>query len=117
MEDEISQRIAATRSRSEFDISLWWLTFYLTAPPEHLDALCHELTSLNAVNLGGSEGGFLYPKVPTPNSTSAILAAIAEVEGMAALCGVEVIAIDADTSPDVSVSHSAELVRYHGNGG
>lgn len=95
---------------------MWWLTFYLTATPVRLDALGLELAKLNAVNLEGSESAFLYPKLPIQNSTSAICAAIGKVKDMAAHHGVDVIAVDADTSSDVTASKFAELVRYDGSG-
>lgn len=112
---DIEQRIASIQSQPGFNVSDIWLTFYLAATPNRLDALADELGKLQGVNLGDGEGGFLYPKLPVLNSAADIKALIERVRGLAMVHHVDVIAVDADTTADPSTSQFAQIIHYKGN--
>jgi len=99
-----------------FGIPEWWLTFYLTAEPARLDRIGDRLSAKGAVNLGGAEIGFLYPKLQVINDAATVAALVTEVRQLATTLGVEVLAVDVDTSPDVKHSHFKELIRFDQNG-
>jgi hypothetical protein len=108
----IESRVTELRSMSDFDLPLWWLTFYLTAPSSNLAALAREVKLLGAVNLTGSDFGFLYPKIKVSSDPQSVVALISQVEQLAAGCSVEIIQVDADTSADVRASKFEEIIRY-----
>ena len=109
---DIVNRANAIARLPGFEQAQWWLTFYLSAAPACLDALALKLSGLGAVNLGGAEGGFLYPKLPVENDPAAVAIAVGNVRALAIDCGVEVISVDVDTSPDVEGSAFRELARF-----
>lgn len=114
---EIEHRVAIIQSKAGFDIPDLWLTFYLSASPHLLEGLAEELSELQAVNLVDADCGFLYPKLPVPNSPRSISALISQVRDMAIRHNVDVIAVDADTTADPSTSQFAEIIRYDWNVG
>lgn len=67
------------------------------------------------MNLGGAEGGFLYPKLQVTNDAAAVAELVDEVRQLATTLGVEVLSVDADTSPDVERTHFRELIRFDQN--
>lgn len=112
---DIEQKIAEVRSRPGFAVPHLWLTFELTAAPSRLNALADELSKLRGVNLCDGDGGFMYPKLPVFNSVAHIKALIDRVLGLAIVHGVDVIAVDADTTTDRSTSQFAQIIYYDGN--
>ena len=103
---DIADRAREIASLPDFDVPDWWLTFYLAGQPAQLDAFGEALAgdAFRAVNLDGSEGGFLYPKVPVsadPTNVAAIAVTVAE---QANSFDVSVLSVDVDTSPDVTNS-------------
>lgn len=81
-----------------------WLTFYLCGAPAQLHAMQAGLLSLDAINLGGSEYGFVYAKVPARLRQEDIERRIAQVVDLAIAAGVTVDMVDLDASPDVDRS-------------
>ncbi len=88
-----------------------WLTFYLSGQPVDLWRLSEALESNGWVNVGGWETAFLYPKIQVEKSSSAIVQAAEAARELCARHGVEIINIDADTSPDVRRSRFVTLYR------
>lgn len=111
----ITKRVTAIAAMPAFAIPEWWLTFYLTAEHARLDGIADRLSARGAVNLGGAEGGFLYPKFQVANNPVAVTELVAEVRQLATTIGVEVLSVDVDTSPDVERTHFKELVRFDRN--
>jgi len=109
---QVKDRVTLIRAMPEFDIPNWWLTFYLTASRENLEAAAKRLLALHAVNLDGADFGFLYPKLPVEADPKAILDLIEQVEGIAELCSVEILQVDADTRSDVTLSKVQEIISY-----
>jgi hypothetical protein len=88
-----------------------WLTFYLSGPPANLWLISEALASNGWHNTDGWEGAFLYPKVEVNRTATAI---VDLAESTKALCDphqVEILNIDADTSPDVQRSQFVTLYR------
>lgn len=108
----VTHRAGEILMRPEFGAPRLWLTFYLTAAPAKLDEIAGSLSSLGAVNLEGSDGGFLYPKIPIEREPSVMAARVGQVLKIAASCGVYVLSVDVDTCPDVRFSLFSELVRF-----
>lgn len=106
------ERVRAIAATPAFAIPEWWLTFYLTAEPARLDRMADRLSARGAVNLGGGEGGFLYPKLQVTNDAAAVAELVADVQQLATILGVEVLSVDVDTSPDIKRTHFKELVRF-----
>lgn len=109
---QIEGRVAIIRSMPGFGAPTWWLTFYLTAPSQKLEAIAERLLAFQAINLGGTEGGFLYPKLPVSSDPQAVSSLIEQIEKIAASCSVEMLQVDADTSPDGFSSKFQEITRY-----
>jgi len=63
------------------------------------------------LNTGGSEVGFLYPKLEAYLTASAILEVALAVQALCDPSQVEILNIDADTSPDVERSQFMTLYR------
>lgn len=78
-----------------------WLTFYLDGTTRALDELVPDLAGLRASNCGGSEGCFVYAKVPVVLSKEDIEAKVAVVRHLASRRGVNVGLIDLDPSPEI----------------
>ena len=81
-----------------------WLTFYLNADPARLHLICKDLSELDAVNLEGSEGGFVYAKIPVELTKKKIANAIASVRQLAGNYKVDIDLIDLDSSSGVGIS-------------
>lgn len=52
------------------------------------------LVALEAINLGGSEGGFVYAKVPVPLDEREIETRVKQVQALADASGVEILVVD-----------------------
>ncbi len=89
-----------------------WLTFYLNAPQESLEALAPELAGLGAQNLGGAEGGFIYPKIPIADSTAATADVVDRVLSLCDEYNVKPLTIDLDTDPDVTRAKFRTLLEF-----
>ena len=66
-----------------------------------------------------AEGGFVYPKIPVQRDPSTIATLASQVSAIAAVCNVEVIGIDVDTSSDIKatgelggMAHSPQLSTF-----
>ncbi|AKM06911.1 hypothetical protein [Pelagerythrobacter marensis] len=81
-----------------------WLTFYLAGQPENLRKSFPELKLMNAENLDGEEGGFLYPKIPVELERSDIEEKIMKVCSIADRLGLNNSIIDLDACPEVEQS-------------
>ena len=99
-----------------FAIPKWWLTFYITAEPASLHKISDRLSTQGAVNLGGTDSGFIYPKLAVTSDPALVAKLVVEVQQLAAMTGVEVLSIDVDTSPEVENSLFKELIRFDRNG-
>lgn len=109
----LKHQIAASFKQvdSRFDNHVLWLTFYLTGEPPPLRELAVELFTEGWLNTNGWEGAFIYPKIKVERSVASI---VEMAESVLALCtprGIEIINIDADTSPDVRQSNFVTLYR------
>jgi hypothetical protein len=78
-----------------------WLTFYVCGDPSCHDAMKPALVALGARNLEGAEGGFVYAKVPVTLDAKDIEQTVNEVRHLAAKFGLEIDAIDLDSSDDI----------------
>lgn len=78
-----------------------WLTFYLAADPFQHAAMRPGLETFNAVNLDGTESGFVYAKLPIALKEDQIAQRVAQVHKLAEKTGVRIDIIDLDASADV----------------
>lgn len=81
-----------------------WITFYLVGDPDGHASMAPSLVALNAVNLGGAEGGFVYAKVPASLNEAEIQERIAQVRALADKSEIEIAVIDLDAATDVERS-------------
>jgi hypothetical protein len=112
MTADIADRIRVIRALPEFAIRNWWLTFYLTGSKASLALMADQLTAIDAVNLDGADGGFLYPKLSVPSNSEAVIALVGRVQKLAAAFEVEILNVDVDTAADVRCSRFQELIRF-----
>jgi hypothetical protein len=110
-EEQVQRNLPKVEARREFDGDRLWLTFYLSGQPDNLRKLSEALDARGWTNVQGGEGGFLYPKVHVEKTVTAIVEAAKATEQLCAPLGVEIIHIDADTSPDLTNSHFEILYR------
>jgi hypothetical protein len=97
-------------ARPEFDGDRLWLTFYLFGMPEDLQELSTQLDSRGWANVQGGEGGALYPKIQVEKTAQAIIQMAEATQELCAPLDIEILLIDADTSPDQQ-SHFETLYR------
>jgi hypothetical protein len=109
--EQVEANLPKLDARPEFGGERLWLTFYLMGPPENLQQVSEELKSLGWVNVDGWEGGFLYPKLQVEKSVDAVVRAAEATQDLCVPHGIEILNIDADTSPDVERSQSVTLYR------
>ena len=95
--------IEGARSHPAFGDACW-LTFYLFGNPDCHAAMKPGLLKLEAVNLGGAEGWFVYAKVPVSLDENEIETRISAVHQLADEADVDVEIIDLDSSSDVTQS-------------
>jgi hypothetical protein len=110
-EQQVRQNLPKLDARPEFGADRLWLTFYLMGPPENLRQVSGTLNARGWVNVDGWEGAFLYPKVQTEKSAEAVVEVAEATQELCARHEVEILNIDADTSPDVERSRFVTL--YH----
>jgi hypothetical protein len=109
--EQVRANLAKVDAAPQFTGKRVWLTFYLCGPPQNLQTVSQALADDGWLNTDGWEGAFLYPKLEVDRTATAILAV---AEAMRALCdgrGIEVLNIDADTTPDVQHSEFVTLYR------
>jgi hypothetical protein len=111
----IAEQVEANLSKldvhPEFDGTRLWLTFYLTGPPENLRHVSESLKEWGWINVEDWEYGFLYPKVQVEKAVEAIGRATKAAQELCVLHDIEILDIDADTSPDVQRSQHLTLYR------
>lgn len=103
--EQVKTNLAKLNAQPEFGADRLWLTFYLSGPPENLQRVSQALEARGWANVGGWESAFLYPKVQVEKSTDAIVETAEVATELCAPHSIEILEIDADTSPDVSRSH------------
>jgi hypothetical protein len=109
----IMDRASAIMALPGFDAPQLWLTFYLCADAAKLDEAARLLASLEATNLGGADGGFLYPKLPVPREPTAIVARVEQVLRLAFEVSIDVVGVDLDTNADLELSKSKVLLSFY----
>ena len=109
--EQIKANVERVESEPWLGMERLWLTFYLCGPPPALKRLALALAERNWVNLDGWEGAFLYPKVEVPRTRADILEAATAAQALCAEHAIEIVAIDADTSPEVKQSQFLTLYR------
>ena len=111
MVEQVISNLAKVDVTPQFTGKRLWLTFYLCGPPENLQTVSQALADDHWLNTDGWIGAFLYPKLEVERTASAI---VAVAEAVRALCNhhsIEILNIDADTSPDVQHSTFVTLYR------
>jgi hypothetical protein len=111
LHEQVSTNLANVEALAHFAGKRLWLTFYLTGPPERLKQVAETLDAEGWQNTGDWEGAFLYPKVQVDRTAEAIVDVARSVQALCQRHAVEVLNIDADTSPDVSRSQFMTLYR------
>ena len=111
LDEQVKANLAKVEARPQFTGERLWLTFYLCGPPENLQTVSHALADDGWLNTDGWEGAFLYPKLEVERTAAAILAVAEAVQSLCRAHGIEVLNIDADTSPDVQRSEFVTLYR------
>ena len=99
---QVQANLAKLEARPDFDADRPWLTFYLMGPPENLEGIAETLNQSGWNNVGGWEGGFLYPKVRVGRTVSAIVETAERVRRLCSKRGAEILNIDADSTPDMN---------------
>lgn len=109
--EQVKANLPKLDARPEFGAERLWLTFYLMGPPENLQQVSEGLKARGWVNVDGWEGAFLYPKVQVGKSVEAIVRVAEFTQELCAPHDIEILNIDADTSPDVERSQFVTLYR------
>lgn len=109
--EQVRANLAKVDAAPQFTGKRVWLTFYLCGPPENLQSVSQALADEGWLNTDGWEGAFLYPKVEADRTAAAIVAVAEATRGLCAAHGIEILDIDADTSPDVQRSQFVNLYR------
>ncbi|MEO1170163.1 MAG: hypothetical protein AAFW97_15775 [Pseudomonadota bacterium] len=111
---EIRQAFAEARQKLGFEGKHLWLTYYLCAPPEKLEAAVPSLRTVGCINLADWDGGFMYPKQACAEHQEAMERQIGKVVELCVSGAVEVMNVDLDTSPNVQESKFHTLIRFDG---
>jgi hypothetical protein len=109
--EQVEANLRKLDARPEFGGDRLWLTFYLMGPPENLQHVSESLKARGWVNVDGWEGAFLYPKVQVEKSVEAVVRAAEATQELCVPHGIEILNIDADTSPAVERSQFVTLYR------
>jgi hypothetical protein len=110
-DEQVRTNFPKVQSSVDFRGNELWLTFYLCGPPENLQQVAETLNARGWVNVDGWEGAFLYPKLQVEKSAEAVLRVAEATQELCARHGIEILNIDADTSPEVKLSHFVTLYR------
>src|SRR3954451_13920405 len=105
LDAQVRTNLAKVATSPHFIGNRIWLTFYLTGRPEDLWRVSDALSGQGWVNTDDWGGGFLYPKIQSDRTASAIIEIARQTERLCADHGIDIINIDADSSPDVRRSH------------
>ena len=111
LDEQVRTNLAKVGAAPQFRGKRVWLTFYLCGPPENLQTVSQALADEGWLNTDGWEGAFLYPKLEVDRTETAIVAVAEAVRGLCDVRGIEILNIDADTSPDVQHSTFVTLYR------
>lgn len=111
MEQQIAENLHKLEGDVHFCSSTLWLTFYLTGEPTRLWNLADGMAAQGWQNTDGWEVGFLYPKFKVEKSLTAVYAVAHSIVMTCAEKEIDLISIDADTSPDVQQSMFITLYR------
>jgi len=106
---QVSGNLLKMEAMPQFAVERLWLTFYLCGPPERLKLVAERLAADGWQNTGDWEGAFLYPKVQVERTVSAIVSVALSVQALCDSFTVDLLHIDADTSPDVRRSQFVTL--------
>ena len=109
--EQVEANLPKLDARPEFGRDRLWLTFYLMGPPENLQRVSESLKARGWVNVDGWEGAFLYPKVQVKKSVEAVVQVAEATQELCDPHGIQILNIDADTSPDVERSQFVTLYR------
>lgn len=109
--EQVTANLSAVDALPEFSGNRLWLTFYLSAEPVRLEQLANALAAAGWRNTGDWEGAFLYPKIEVERTAAAILEIARWLQKLCEEHGVDLLNIDADTSPDVRVSRFVMLLQ------
>lgn len=110
LERQIRDGAARLSTSSDFHKELW-LTFYLAGRPENLTALAGQISADGWINVGGSDGAFIYPKKHIRNHAEEIVELALRTAELCHRHTVELLTIDADTSPEVDRSKFVTLFQ------
>ena len=88
-----------------------WLTLYLAGQPDDLAELAGQLSADGWINVGGSESAFIYPKKLARNDGEEIVELALRTSELCRRYAVELLTIDADTSPEVDRSKFVTLFQ------
>ena len=111
LERQIRHNFEQLATDPAFALDRVWLTFYLQGDPADLGALAEQLERQGWSNLDGSEGGFLYPKRALSNAAEVLIECAVATRAFCERRSIEILAIDADTSPEPGRSRFRTLFR------
>ena len=111
LHEQVRANLAVVNALPHFTGNRLWLTFYLCGQPERLKQVAGTLDTKGWQNTGDWEGAFLYPKVQVERTTAAIVDVAQWVQTLCEMHAVDILNIDADTSPDVWQSQFVTLFR------
>jgi hypothetical protein len=109
--EQVEASLPKLNVRPEFSGDRLWLTFYLMGPPDDLQQVSARLKARGWINVDGWEGAFLYPKVQVERSVDAVVRAAEATQELCVPHGIQILHIDADTSPEVERSQCVMLYR------
>jgi hypothetical protein len=109
LDEQVRVNLAKVEAAPQFTGKRLWLTFYLCGPAESLQTVAQALANDGWLNTDGWEGAFLYPKFEVEPTAPAIVAVAEAVGSLCDAHGIEILNIDADTSPDVQQSKFVTL--------
>ncbi len=109
LHEQVSANLPALEANPQFTGARVWLTFYLCGKPFKLRPVAEALAEKGWRNTGDWEGAFLYPKLQVERTASAIVEVARLVQTLCEAHAVDILAIDADTSPDVRRSEFMTL--------
>lgn len=106
---QIAANLPALDAMPQFAGDQMWLTFYLSGQAQALRSISDALAGAGWCSLDDWESGFLYPKVRVERMESAIMDVVRTARDLCERHRVEILEIDADTSPDIMRSEFVTL--------
>lgn len=110
-EEQVRENLPKLDAPPDFSPDRLWLTIYLMGQSDNLRLVAETLNARGWVNFDGWEGSFLYPKVQIEKSAEAVMKVAVATHELCVQHDVEILIIDADTSPDVERSRFVTLYR------